>query len=145
MARIPNEALVLVGDGRRALFLRNHGTPAELNLVVERTLEHENPSTRDQGTDRPGRKPGSDGVSRSALEQTDWHQQAETRFATEIADELYRMGHSQEFQALLIVAPPKMLGDLRAKLHPEVIARLVGEVPKDLTATPTHELAKHLS
>lgn len=145
MARIPNEALVLVGDGRRALFLRNHGTPAELNLVVERTLEQENPPTREQGTDKPGRMPGSDGVSRGAVEQTDWHQQAETKFAKEIADELYRMGHSQEFQALLIVAPPKMLGDLRAKLHPEVVERLVGEVSKDLTGTPTQEIARLLS
>jgi protein required for attachment to host cells len=85
---IPNEALVLVGDGRKALFLRNHGTPASPNLVLEDEIEQDNPPTREQGTDRPGRKRGSDGVSRSAIEETDQHQRAEQRFAAPLADEL---------------------------------------------------------
>jgi protein required for attachment to host cells len=145
MADIPNDALVFVGDGRKARFLRNRGTRNEVDLVVERELELDNPPTREQGTDRPGRLHGSDGVSRSAIEETDWHHQAERRFAADIADELYRMGHSQEFVTLIVVAPPKMLGDLRAALHPEVTKRIIAEVPKDLTAVPERDLARMLS
>src|SRR5205085_4845882 len=78
---IPNQALVLVGDGRKALFLRNRGTPAHPELVVVDEVEQDDPPTRELGTDRPGRKHGTDGVSRSAIEETDQHQRAEQRFA----------------------------------------------------------------
>lgn len=142
---IPSNALVLVGDGRRALFLRNRGTPVNPDFVVEHQLEQDNPATRDQGTDRPGRKPGSDGVSRSAVGDTDWHHRAEQRFAGVIAERLYQMGHSNQFEDLVVVAPPKLLGDLRAALHPEVTQRILAEIPKDLTAHSLPELRTMLS
>jgi protein required for attachment to host cells len=142
---IPNEALVLVGDGRKALFLRNRGTPVHPQLVLENQIEQDNPPTREQGTDRPGRKPGTDGVSQSAIEETDQHQRAEPRFAVSIAKRLYEMGHAHQYQALVVVAPPRMLGDLRAALHPEVTQRIVGEVPKDLLSQSIPELTRLLS
>jgi protein required for attachment to host cells len=142
---IPKEALVLVGDGRKALLLRNHGTPSSPNLVVESEFEQDNPPTRELGTDRPGRKHGTDGVSRTAIEETDQHQRAEQRFAARIADTLYQLGHAQRFQSLVVVAPPRMLGDLRAALHPEVAQRVVGEVPKDLLSHSLPELTRLLS
>ncbi len=141
---IPSNALVLIGDGKRARFLRNRGTPRRVELIVERELSQENPPTREQGTDKPGRYLGSDGVSRSAMEQTDWHQLAEQRFAAEVAETLYQMGHAHQFRDLVVVAPPKMLGDLRAAFHPEVSERIVAEVPKDLTMHPVPELARVL-
>jgi len=142
---IPQNALVLVGDGRKALFLRNKGTPREVELIVERELHQENPPTHEQGTDRPGRKSGVDGASRSAVDQTDWHDQAEERFAAEIAETLYQMEHAHQFNELVVVAPPKMLGDLRAAFHPEVAHCVVAEVPKDLTSHPIPELSRLLS
>jgi protein required for attachment to host cells len=142
---IPPNALVMVGDGSRARFLRNRGTRVEVDLVVEREIEQDNPPTREQGTDRPGRLHGSDGVSRSSVGETDWHQRAEQKFAVRIADDLYRMGHAQEFVALVVVAPPRMLGDLRAAMHPEVTQRIVAEIPKDLTGHPLPEIARLLS
>ena len=142
---IPTNALVLVGDGRKALFLRNKGTPRSVELVVERELQQDNPATHDQGTDRPGRKHGTDGVSRSSIEETDWHELAEKRFAIDVARTLYEMEHAQKFNELVVVAPPKVLGNLRAAFHPEVTQCIVAEVPKDLTSHPIPELAKVLS
>jgi protein required for attachment to host cells len=142
---IPRNALVLVGDGRKALFLRNRGTPRDVELIVERELQQHNPATREQGTDRPGRKHGADGVSRSAISETDWHDQAEERFAGEVADMLYEMEHAHKFNELVVVAPPKVLGNLRAAFHPEVSQCIVAEVAKDLTSHPIPELAKVLS
>ena len=142
--RIPARALVLIIDGKRARFLRNKGNALHIELITERKLEHENPPTREQGTDRPGRYLGVDRVSRSAVEQTDWHQQAEDRFAVAVADILYRMAHGHTFDHLIIVAPAKVLGKLRAAWHPEVATRVVGEVPKELTSRSATELAKLL-
>ena len=105
---IPSNALVLVGDGSKALFLRNKGTPRAVELVVERELQQDNPATHELGTDRPGRNHGTDGNARSAIEETDWHERAEERFATEVAETLYAMEHAHQFDELVIVAPPKM-------------------------------------
>src|SRR5215471_15616250 len=66
--RVPWRALVVLADGRRARLLRNTGTPRHISFETELEMEQENPSTREQGTDRPGRFPGVDGVSRGAVE-----------------------------------------------------------------------------
>jgi protein required for attachment to host cells len=145
IVQIPSNALVLVSDGRHARLLRNQGTAAHPQLIVEQELHLDNPPTREQGTDRPGRKHGTDGHARSAIEQTDWHQQEEQRFAAELADRLYHLGHERRYENLVVVAPPKMLGDLRAKFHPQVSKAIVGEVPRDLTSYSPPEIGSLLS
>jgi protein required for attachment to host cells len=142
---VPNQALVIVGDGAKALFLRNTGGPQEIKLEIENILGHDNPATHEQGTDRPGRAFASVGTARSAMEETDWHRVAEERFAVEIANTLYRLAHANLFEALVIVAPPKVLGDLRKALHKEVVDRITLEVPKDLTSHPIPEIEKLLA
>ena len=101
---ISHGALVLVGDGTKALFFRNEGTPLHVNLVVERVLEQSDPPTREQGTSPPGRY-SSLGGPRSAMEQTDWHQLAEDRFAHEVSSALYRLAHANAYNELVVVAP----------------------------------------
>src|SRR5262245_31430943 len=105
--QISHNTLMLIGDGRKALFLRNKGTPQRLNLEVEQVLEQDNPATREQGTDRPGRSIQSVGAARSAMEQADWHYLAEERFAATIAEALYRLAHGNRFDKLVVVAPAK--------------------------------------
>jgi protein required for attachment to host cells len=144
-AHVPHNALVLVGDGQKALFLRNKGTAHQVRLVVENILARDNPPTREQGTDRPGRSNASVGVARSAMEQTDWHDIAEERFAGELADALYRHAHANLFDKLVIIAPPRVLGNLRKALHTEVIARVTGEIPKELTSHPVVEIERLLA
>ena len=60
---ISHNALVLIGDGQKALFLRNKGTAQQVKLEVEQILEQDNPATREQGTDRPGRSVASVGTA----------------------------------------------------------------------------------
>ena len=140
--RVPHNTLVLVGDGQKALFLRNKGHALNIRLVVEEVLQRDNPPTREQGTDRPGRSSASVGVARSAMEEPDWHHIAEERFAGELAEALYRHAHANLFDNLVIVAPPKVLGNLRKALHAEVIARVTGEIPKELTSHPVAEIER---
>ena len=140
--QISHNTLMLIGDGRKALFLRNKGTPQRLNLEVEQVLEQENPATREQGTDRPGRSIQSVGTARSAMEQADWHYLAEERFAGTIAEALYRLAHGNRFDRLVVVAPAKVLGNLRQAFHAEVAERIVAEIPKELTSHPIPEIEK---
>ncbi|HEU4625661.1 MAG TPA: host attachment family protein [Steroidobacteraceae bacterium] len=143
---IPHDALVLVGDGARAIFFRNKGTVQRPELVTERILEQENPPTHEQGTDRPGRRAGADVETlRGAFEPTDWHQLAEDRFASDIANALYQQAHANRFQRLIIVAPPKVLGTLRKSLHKEVTERIEAEVPMELASYDVTRLQRELA
>jgi protein required for attachment to host cells len=142
---IPSDTLVLVGDGRKALFLRNKGGAGHPELFTETVMEQNNPATHDQGTDRPGRYSGSaNGGPKSAMEQTDFHQQAEDRFAVDIAEVLYKKSHIQDFQHLIVVAPPRALGTMRSALRKEVAQKITAEIAKDLTSHPVTEIARLL-
>jgi protein required for attachment to host cells len=142
---VPHDALLLVGDGQKALFLRNKGNAKRVALVVERILARDNPPTREQGSDRPGRSSASPGVARSAMEEADWHHIAKERFAGELADALYRHAHANLFDRLVIIAPPKILGNLRKAFHPEVAERIAAEIPKQLTSHPVAEIERLLA
>ena len=56
--RIPSATLVVVADGHKALFLRNRGSAQIPDLVVEDTMEQDNPPDREHTSDRAGRRAG---------------------------------------------------------------------------------------
>jgi protein required for attachment to host cells len=166
--QLAHNMLVVVADGRKALFLRNEGDAAYPNLVVEHAEEHLSPKDRDQKTDAAGRASstqtgaGAPAVaqggsmhaqgggaqfapSRGSMGETDYHQQEEDRFAAEIGAMLKRRALANEFEALIIAAPAKTLGQLRKHYHVEVQNRLAGEIAKDLTGHPLPEIEKALS
>jgi protein required for attachment to host cells len=122
---------VIVADGEKALFLRNKGDNKFPNLEVVQEMEQENPATREQGTDKPGRQ--SNEGPRSAVEETDWHRLGKERFAAEIAERLYKLAHRGAFDELVLIAPPQVLGEMRQKLHKEVSEKVQAEIPKTLT------------
>ncbi len=142
--RIPHDAIVFVGDGRKALFLRNHGDEKYLDLKTEQVLVDHNPPSHEQGTDRPGRAFASVGPGRSAIEPTDWHDLEEHRFARSVADSLERFVRDNKIEAVVIVAPPRALADLRHAFHDGLKKRIIAEIDKELTNQPLFEIEKHL-
>jgi len=144
MTKIPHNAYVFVGDGRKALFLRNDGDALALNLKTERVFVDQNPPTHDQGADRPGRAFSSVGSLRSSMEQTDWHALEEHKFAHQVAAALEKIVRERKAEALIVVAPPRALADLRKAFHPDVKKKIVAEIDKDLTNHPVSDIEKHL-
>ncbi|MGC1941542.1 MAG: host attachment family protein [Pseudolabrys sp.] len=143
--RLPHDAIVFVGDGHKALFLRNNGDEKFPNLVVERVFVDNNPPTHEQGTDRPGRvfkRAATD--RRSSVAATDWHEIEKHRFAHQVAAALEKLVRAKKVEAIIIVAPPRTLADLRAALHADVNSKIVAEIGKDLTKHPTADIEKHL-
>ncbi|OBQ59238.1 Host attachment protein [Mesorhizobium erdmanii] len=131
---------VMVADGEKALFLKNAGDNLYPNLEVVHQMEQENPPTREQGTDSPGRYNDGPSVHRSAVEDTDWHRIGKERFADEIAAWLYKLAHRGEFDEIVLVAPPLVLGTMRKKLHKEVGDKVTAEIPKTLTNHAVFEI-----
>jgi protein required for attachment to host cells len=143
---IPHDALVFVGDGRKALFLRNAGDATLLNLAVERVFTDEDPPTHEQGTDRPGRAFARAGTHiRSAVQTTDWHELEKERFAISVAAAMERLVRAERVKKIVIVAPPRTLAELRHAFHAEVKNRIVAEIHKDLTKHPIWDIEKHLA
>lgn len=145
MAKLKNGAWVLVADGEKALFLVNDGDESNLNLRVIRKDEQDNPPTREQAANRPGRTQDSSGTNQSSMDDTDWHALAKDRFAVDLADMLYNRAHAGRFEQLVIVAAPNVLGVLRSAFHSVVSDKIVAEIPKLLTNQPLDEIEKQVS
>ncbi|WP_425052741.1 host attachment family protein [Psychromarinibacter sp. S121] len=145
MTDIRNGTWVLIADGEKALFLRNDLDEVNLDLNVVRIEEQDNPSDREQSANRPGRMADNGAGQRSALDDTDWHELAKERFADDLADILYKLAHKGRFDRLVICAAPKTLGELRDKMHKEVLQRVIAEVPKDLTNHPLDKVEQMLA
>jgi protein required for attachment to host cells len=142
---IPHDALVFVGDGQKAIFLRNVGDEKFPNLTMERVFNDDNPPTHEQGTDRPGRAFKSAGTNRrSGVETTDWHELEKHRFVDRVASAMEQLARAQKLKKIIIVAPPRTLAELRHVLHADVKSRVIAEVDKDLTGHPVWEIEKHL-
>src|SRR5690242_1226994 len=138
--QVPHDAFVVVADGRKMLFFRNEGDAAYPNLIVERVREQDNPPDREQSTDAPGSAFSSNGSGRSSYDETDFHQLEEHRFAAETAERLRKRALANDFEKLIVIAPPRTLGELRKHYHKEVSGRLIGELDKDLTGHPVKEI-----
>jgi protein required for attachment to host cells len=142
---LPQNSWVIVADGQRALFLRNDGDEVYPNLRTDTVLEHDNPPTREQGTDRPGRLADTPDQHRSALAETDWHQVEQEKFLGGVADLLKEGVHSGRYGKIVLVAPPEALGILRKALDRQVLEHVIAEVGKDLTRQPLSDIEKALS
>ena len=141
---IANNALVLVTDGRKTLFFRNHGDVNQIDLRTEAHDERVDQSDGEMKTDAPGSTHQSTGNGRSSYEETDFHQLEEDRWAKTAAEEVNKRALSNDFEALAIIAPPKTLGELRKQLHKEAIKRVVVEIAKEMTGRTIADIEKLL-
>jgi protein required for attachment to host cells len=142
--KLGNGAWIVVCDGAKALILENAGDKLHADLRTREVFEQDNPSTAEQGTDKPGRTHSSVGPGRSAVGQTDWHDQAEAKFLKELAGRIHLAVHGGETKELVIVAPPRALGMIRENYTPAIKEALCKEVDKDLVKMPLDQIEKHL-
>lgn len=135
---------VVVCDGRKALILQNAGDEMFPNLRTREVHEQKNPDTHEQGTDAPGRSINSVGQARSAMEQTDWHDEQEKAFLVDLAGRLDAALGAGETKSIVVVAPPRALGMLRQAYSPQLRQAVNEEIDKDFVKMPIHEIEKHL-
>ena len=143
---IAHDTWILVGDGRKALMLRNDGTPQNPSLnVIDVLKDDENPPTAKQGTERPGRVVQSNSNRRSAVEQTDWHDKAEQDFLKTLAGHLDKALEKGEVKSLIIVAAPRALGMIRPYYSNALKEAIRDEISKDMVNMPVYEIEKQLT
>jgi protein required for attachment to host cells len=123
---IPHKALVVVADGTGARFFRNTGHGATVALAAEGEVTPAH--LREDGP--AGQRP-----TESSPQERD-----EATFAKQLAHELNRRALSRDFAALILIADPQTLGQIRPTLHKEVQDRLIAEVGKTLTNASVREI-----
>ena len=137
---LPNQALVLVADGRKILFFRNHGDENQIDLRTEAHDERADAKDSDMKTDSAGSMKQSGGFGRPSYDETDFQQQAEDQWAKDTAGLLNRRALSNDYDALVVVAPPKTLGELRKHFHKETEKRIVATFNKEMTDRPLADI-----
>jgi protein required for attachment to host cells len=107
---------------------------------------------RELGTDRPGRifsgHPRVHGQRNAAVRHSAGGESTARRhaldgFVRRIVAELERARAANEFQRLVLVAAPAMLGRLRRALTPALRARLAGSVAKDIVHQPDTDTRRY--
>lgn len=128
--RVPHRALVVVADGTGARFFRNTAPDGKISLSAAGEMKPVH--LTDDGP--AGKRPPE-----STAQETD-----EATFAKQLANELYRRAQRGDFEALVLIADPQTLGQIRPSLHKEVQHRLVTELGKTLTNASIADLEKAL-
>ena len=66
-------------------------------------------------------------------------------FARELADWLKAAHQAKAYERLILVAPPRTLGDLRQHLDPQVAKQVTAEIDKDLTHHSLQEVEQQVA
>ena len=120
---------VVVADSEKFLVLYNHGDDELIDLRVRASVERDNPPTRDQGSDRPGRYP-TPNAQYSAVSNSDWHTLEKEQSALDLTAAIEKLDAPDD---IILIADAKTLGRVRASLTESVKKRVKAEIPKDLT------------
>ena len=129
--KIPHNALVVVADGVGARLFRNKGQEFKVALVADGEFKPSHLNNEGPAGHRP---------PESSHQETD-----EATFAKQLAKELYRRAHIGDYTALVLIADPQTLGQIRPSLHKEVRSRLVAEHHKTLTKSSIADIEKTLN
>jgi protein required for attachment to host cells len=144
-----NHIWIVVSDGAHARFLTPNDDiagfqpvgPGELNSPAAQLR------ARQLKSDRPGRSFGSSrsGVRHAIEPKHDYHKMEKHDFSAAVAHALDQARGQRAFEALVLVAPHRSLGELRSLLPDRVKACVREEIAKDLTGNTSDVLWKKLA
>lgn len=82
---------------------------------------------------------------RAMTPAVDPHREAGKQFIADVASSLAATAKEKAYARLVLVAPPRALGELRQALPAEVRKLVVAEIDEDLTKADENDLANHLA
>ncbi|WP_293677509.1 host attachment protein [uncultured Phenylobacterium sp.] len=126
---LPINATVAVADGETLALYRNSGHEGAVALTALPAPQLAETSA------------GSGGRHYSSAGNPDVHHQAEDDFAAGAAAWLNRQVLDGKVEALMVIAPPKTLGELRKHYHKALQAVLVGELAKEMVGRSVEDIA----
>lgn len=137
---------VAVLDHQRLHVYRTE--PPRWQLLREENATREQPLPRSSEiiSDRQGRSFDLLGGQRHAMQpHSDPREIEGRRFITSIAADLLQARRDERYQRLVIVAPPKAMGELRELLPAAVAEVVAAELTEDLTRMPLKSIEELLA
>lgn len=142
---------IVIADGARArIYSYARGRVPALQPALDHDLVGTRLRNQQLDSDRPGqttqRAQRSDHAAspHGVAPETDSHRLAQIELSRAIAEEL-AAARLEGVERIVLVAPPRALGDIRRACSPSVRSSITDELGKDLTRMPLHELTEHLT
>jgi protein required for attachment to host cells len=133
---------VVVGDAASAKIYESDALLQELTLVDDIRVSHDRVQHLDANGHSTTHLPGSG--QGGAQAEHDPHKMTEERFARAVAQSMNDAEGHHRFERLIVVAPPRFLGDLRAALSHTASKRVVASIHHDWTRLSGRDLAEQL-
>lgn len=130
---IPKDAVVAVADGEILHLYHNTGDEAAPKLIA---MDHGAVDTENMG---------SGGRHHSSSANPSDSQLVEDSFAAGTAALLNKRVLDGKIDALIVIAAPRTLGELRKHYHKALAAVLVGEIAKELTGHAIADIEKTIA
>jgi protein required for attachment to host cells len=136
----------LIADGGRARVVerRQEGRGWETILAMDATDRLAPTHALDR--DRPGRAGESMSPARHAIEpRVDAHQERKHAFITAVIAAVAEKAGKRRCDGLVLVAPDRILHELRTGLGEELKRKVTDEIERDLTKVSDNDLDAHLA
>ena len=128
-----NTIWILVANQAEAQIYSANQLPGNLMLVNTLTHEEGAAHARDLTSDAPGRVHDRMGSARHSMEpDTGVKEEERRRFVKEMVDRLKAAHLRGDFDQLVLLAAPAVLGIIRKTLTGELAKAVVKEIPKDV-------------
>jgi protein required for attachment to host cells len=161
----PPVTWILVADSRQAQVYVRHRTEKSIPLAgnsrrnqFEEIIAHapvpvtgmkwvaESTDQYKVSRDRLGRVQESANSAHHMSEpRIDVKEEIREHFARTIAQELYRAREAKAFDRLVLIAAPKMLGEIKKHLDKKIAKLIMAEMPKDLAHYDSEEVTEYLN
>lgn len=139
---------IVIADGQRARIVRLERAPhPRIEEVLpfdwfNAALRAHKPDTDALGS---GQAAAGSTIRHGVEPRSDPRRQLKQAFAAQLAEHLNDAVARHSAPALVLIAAPAALGDIRAALSEAARAQVVREIDKDLTSEPDDKLAQHLA
>ena len=136
---------IVVADHQHARLFVNDGPGHGIKPVETFDADQQIPRSRDLMSDGEGRGfSGADGRRHGMQARVDPHRQEGEKFLTHLVDRLSQASAHNAFERLIIVAPPRALGEIRKHLPQTLQSKIIGELDNDLTKSTPQAIREHL-
>jgi len=140
-----NTTWILVAHRSGARLFENLGPGKGMQLVEDIPHPEGRLKSGEINADKPGRAFDSFGNGRHSMSQE--HEAAEQvslMFARHLCDKLEKARAENRFGKLVLVAEPRLLGELRGALDKPTAALVSATLDKDLAGIDNRDIPKHL-
>ena len=136
---------ILVANQAEAQIYSANRLPGSLTLVSTLTHSEGTAHARDLTSDAPGRVHDRMGLARHSMEpDTGVKEEQRRKFVKKIVDRLEAIHLKGDFDQLVLLAAPAMLGVIRKTVVGNLAKTVIKEIPKDVIGQNLDKIEKQL-